>query len=535
MSEKLSYRRETAAAQFEQTDKYRAMQYLGQVGVIKKVNQLNLFHGRAGDGNDSWKVDPRFNNAGNNTGNNNINKRPALNTSDYNTASQYSIARSSRHSSFAEVHHIMSDDPDAVIIDSDSFSRLSYEQKENINNAITLTLPSITDGAPLDFKDRHALDHLRPRDFTNDYGLMFDNDIKDLSMRLMLKSSTVKQVGAAINTNRLLRNGHLKQLCDAFMDNKSAVTVDAGHQGKYSAPISQEYLANWFRENHIVGYKAKVSSATLNWQTVDNYLLFDLEKVNTDKELERKAKERNRRFGKIAVTASRNKLKNEQGSLVEYLSDNPYIKPEEILQLAKLTPGYKEIFESDAGNWEKYTLEEHTETVLRLFDKNYADALPASVLPTMRLALLVHDIGKPEAVKKHNKSNQEKYNVAFAEHFLRQNNVDEPTIELITTMVGKGMEWTRRWMLKREQGTGQQFYAFCQETMKRYLGTEQVDPKTVIGFRNMLEVLQTCDSAAYTTMAVTRTNGAIYYRNHPSFNDSFESFQGLTGQRARIK
>ena len=67
MSEKLSYRRETAAAQFEQTDKYRAMQYLGQVGVIKKVNQLNLFHGRAGDGNDSWKVDPRFNNAGNNT------------------------------------------------------------------------------------------------------------------------------------------------------------------------------------------------------------------------------------------------------------------------------------------------------------------------------------------------------------------------------------------------------------------------------------------------------------------------------------
>ena len=69
---------------------------------------------------------------------------------------------------------------------------------------------------------------------------------------------------------------------------------------------------------------------------------------------------------------------------------------------------------------------------------------------------------------------------------------------------------------------------------KEYLNTEQVDRDTVIGFRHILEIIQTCDSAAYTTMGITRASNGVKYRNHGSFNESFDTFKGFTGRRAKL-
>lgn len=537
MSEKLPNRRETAASQFEQSENYQAMQQLKYIGVAKGLNQLNLFHGRASDANPNWQVDPSFDNSGNNTGNRNINKKPALNTSDYQTASRFAVARAREYSSEAEIHRIMSDDPDAVVFDDDSLSSLNRKQMEMVNRAISKTLPGITEGSPLSFEDRHALDYHRPNEFKNRHGLMFDGEIKQLSERLGLKTRVVSQIGSAINTEQLLKSGYIQDICRAFLDNQTTVTINIAESGQHSVPINHEYLSRWFKNNHIVGYKQKVSSATLNHQLIDNYLLFDLEKVNTNKELERRVIERNRRLGKIAIMAYQKNSEQHHASLVGILSKNPYIKPKDIIKLAKLTPGYKEIFESRTGNWEGYKLEEHTETVLDLFDKNYADKIPAALLPTMRLALLVHDIGKPEAFKYNEKTHQKQYNLAFADSFLRQNKVDNPSIQLIETMIGEGMEWTERWMVRKEKNIGMQFYQFCENAMKRYLKVDRVDNATVNGFRNMLEILQTCDSGAYTTMGITRSadNGVIY-RNYGSFNESFKPNKGrLTNDRVEMK
>ena len=104
------------------------------------------------------------------------------------------------------------------------------------------------------------------------------------------------------------------------------------------------------------------------------------------------------------------KIQGYDSELLRILGSNLYIKPREIIELAKQTQGFRDVFESDAGNWEGFKLSEHTETVLRLFDDNYADIMPASTLPIIRLALLVHDIGKPEAIKMGDKANQKQYN-----------------------------------------------------------------------------------------------------------------------------
>ena len=542
MNEKLSSRREAASVEYEQTKQYQAMQYLNQVGVVKRVNQIGLFHGRDGDGTGGWQVDPDFDNSDNNTGHHNINKRSALNTSDLGTAHEFSVARSQGTTAVAEIYHIISEDPDAAIIDEDNFARLTRSQKANVNKAIAATLIGVTNGAPLSFEERHALDRYKKKDFQNQYGLMFSEEVGQFSQKLGLSSNVTGHVGSTINTIEFLKTGHLQELCNAFMDKKPSIITSAGDGRIHAAPINHEYLANWFRKNHIVGYKRKVQSATLRGQHIDNYMLFDLEKVNTEQEIEKRQRERDQQYSEIDSAIKRHKDKS-PNYFANYLSKNLYISPRDIVKLAKLTKGFKEVFESDTGNWEKFKLEEHTETVLRVFDDNYADYLPASVIPLMRMALLVHDLGKPEAARNQDKANQKQYNLFYADKFLKSNNVsiDEPTAKLIKTMIGEGMKWTERWMIRRDRSSGTQFYDFCARTMKEYLGTNRVNQKTIFAFRNMLEILQTCDSAAYTTMAVTRSADGIVYRNYGSFNDTFkpngkpDSFQRLIGRRARIK
>ena len=147
MSERYPSRREAMADTIEQGEKYRAMQTLLELGVCKKVSDLELYHGRAGRG-EEWRVDPSYNNAGNSTGNRNINQIPALNTGEYNIAREFSEARVSVEGGNPEVHRIISNDPDAMVVASDIFE-LSRQDRKKVLGAISVLCPKVMDGAPI--------------------------------------------------------------------------------------------------------------------------------------------------------------------------------------------------------------------------------------------------------------------------------------------------------------------------------------------------------------------------------------------------
>lgn len=529
MNETLPRRREVMDEQIRQSEQYRAVKCLENFGIFRAAEELDLWHGRAGDGT-NWEVKPSFNNASDNTGNYNINKIPALNTSNYSVAKEFSEARAYGDKS-SEVHKIISDDPDAVIIDGRN-SVLSAEERKEARNAImTLSLP-ITEGAPLSFKHRHDLERVDLSDFINQYGVMFKEDISDLKRTIGIDEDLIMHVGSAINTKTFLKNGSIRSVCNAFLDNRNEIEVKINENEKRSIPISREYLASWFKANHVIGIKREVDSATLG-KKIENIQLFDLEKVNTPEVYSRRERNRMRFFGKAALKATEKNVESES-DLVKTLSSNLYIKPQEIIELAKKTPGFEEVFEADAGNWEGFKLGEHTETVLRIFDNNYADNIPASILPVMRIALLVHDIGKAEAVKRHDKGNQRAYNVEYAKRFMQLNRVDERTQNLIISLIGNGMRITEKMVINRgDKDTMLEFKNYCFKIATEYLG-ENADTDSAYGFKCLMEVLQTCDSAAYTTMAVTRGQNDVFYRNSGSFNGSFDPYRGLTGGRVRL-
>lgn len=536
--EKFPSRREADKANFEQSEAYQAIEALTDYGLLQEMSELYLYHGRSGDGT-PWRVDPGFNNAGDSTGHNNINQTSALNTSHLDVARSFAMKRSDLDGLSPETHRIISSDPDARIIDINfNYDELNQAEKNDFRSAIRKTLPSIMEGAPIDFYERESLRGISPRDFvSSSQDILFSEDyIEKNASRLHLSKNLTHSLLSTMNTKNLLSfyPETLNDLMRAYIKNQDYIEIEEGSGVSEELPISREYLSSWFRSAHIVGCKTRVRSATLGHKIIDNYLLFDLEKVDTTAEEERKNKLRNRRLGKIALAAEKNQS---HGSELTYnLENNLYIEPESIISLAEQTPGYREMFEADAGNWEKYTLAEHTETVLRLFDDNYADKMPASTLPIMRMALLVHDIGKSEAARHNDRKNQHAYNLYYAEDFMRQNSVTPENQKLILSMIGTGSDYAASWGIDHNPEIGQEFYDFCKKTMQDYLGTRFVDKYTITGFRDMLMVLQTCDSAAYTTMAVTRSaKNGVRYRNYGAFNGSFESFHGLTGNRAKLK
>ena len=548
MKEEFPTRREADEFSYEQSEKHQAVKELIDVGLLRRLDDVELFHGRAGNG-DPWEVKPDFDNSDNNTAHSNIHSIPALDTTiNRGVAEEFATARSSWGRGNPEVHEISSEDRDACVIDAHSFfsknlhkydlrNQEGEEALRELGATIKKTLPGVFSGSPLPFDYRDAIDGIKPKDFitNSENGFICENELEQNAQKFNLDKNLVKQVSSALNTRRMLISNPqlIPNLVSAFNDAKDSITVRRG-ENNHVIPISREYLASWFRDIHVVGYTMRVNSATIG-KRITNYLLFDLENVNTSPEIQKRRKNINKRFGEIAL--SQESRRPRASKLVERLSNDLYIEPKEIVSLAKKTPGYKEIFEADAGNWEKFSLEQHTETVLELFDKNYADLLPAAVLPIMRLALLVHDIGKTEAVKNLDKKHQIDYNVQYANDFMKKNNVDQIDRSLVLDMISNGMNFANRYYVKRDRSVYEEFHEYGKKTMQKYLGKDDVDEETITGYVKMLEVLQTCDSAAYTTMAVTRSSKdeGIVYRNSGSFNNSFEKYRGLTRRRARLR
>ncbi len=77
------------------------------------------------------------------------------------------------------------------------------------------------------------------------------------------------------------------------------------------------------------------------------------------------------------------------------------------------------------GELERFTLGEHTETVLRMFDETFADVLPAKLLPVMRLIILTHDLGKPEAVRHGKKNDQKEFNLKEGGGFFNELGIEK--------------------------------------------------------------------------------------------------------------
>lgn len=514
----------------EDAEKYRALQDLRELGLIIPLSQTETFHGRVAkvDEGADWSVDPSFSNGGNDSGNRNINIRSTLYTGQKDIAQAFADERAKLDGkqSRAEIHEIVSADTDATVIDIGfDPTKLNEEDRAKYHKALRALVLPITEGSPVSFEDRDkALPFITAVGKAQKTGYLLSEDVTELADAAKVDERVALQMSSAYNASKIALTDPVylaKELLGRPTDIFTYSGKINGGDENQDFQINLEYVQRFLREAHIVGVKQEVESATLG-RSLTSISFFDLEKVYTSMDLEKKQQKIAQKLGGIATTFSQLSGELQPDQPLNALLEDPYAKPGKLIEAAKKVEGYDSIFEGDAGNWEGFSLAEHTETVLRNFDENFADELPVEMLSPMRLAILAHDVGKPIAVANNEKEKQKEYNAKQASDFFDKLGVDDKLKNLLLVVIGDGAELSYKIDVKNAGEPAKKAMAeLATKTLSKFYDTESVTDDQISGFTEMCKMLQICDGGAYTSMAVTNREGKGRHRNAPSFNGSF--------------
>ncbi len=159
------------------------------------------------------------------------------------------------------------------------------------------------------------------------------------------------------------------------------------------------------------------------------------------------------------------------------------------LFLKPFEEAFPDVYKESVGVREGYTLKEHTEMVLRQFEKYFSSReLPANTdIVFFRILLALHDIGKPEAVKKGSKDLQHTITQDYIEDVMEALGLQEPQIHIALALlsadpIGK--------CIQQELPFEKAVYRI--RCMSRQAGMPALD------FFDLLCLLYTVDASSYT-------------------------------------
>ncbi|MGI6423186.1 MAG: hypothetical protein ACOX0X_01010 [Candidatus Dojkabacteria bacterium] len=503
-----------------------AIQELKNLKFLVPMSEMELFHGRASDGSTEWKVDPGYETENTST----VFKLPVLHTGSRELASAFASARHTDKKK-SEIHEIMSYDPNVYIVNL--LTKRDDETKRKINECFKDLTIHHSVGSPIPFKYRKSAKPLLQALYKKKY-LTFDQ-IEEFSQNNRFSDLTKQEVyglskqvvGSGISRYALENNPGYAFLL--FLEQSDHYPAP---NGKF--PFDSDYIRRFCREYKIVGVTIGIHSGTLH-KDIESTAIFDMGMVNK-RELVEKSRINQReimkrKFGAIAPYLPKEmlgipNLKNER---FLYELKRNYGRPYKIIQSAKRIGGYKEHFEKKIGVWEGFTLEEHTETVLRNFEESFGDIIPVELLAPMRLAILVHDIGKPIAREGGhiNKFREQQLNNAYAKQFLEELQVDDKLKRLILTVIGEGSAAIHDKLVNKIPDNQTGIYDIATKAAIDFFDKERPSKSEVYSIISMFYVLYYCDGGAYTSKATTllrdsKGEGIFLIWNYGSFDKSFD-------------
>lgn len=488
--------------------KIKAFERLVELGVFIPLTKEKLYHGRANTTGEEWRVLSNFNNGGNATGNRNLNKIPALNVAEEDIAKEFAQERAlDYYNAQPEVHQIASTDPYAVCVDLTKIELLNSPEVKGLISI--LTHPSVSQSAvKVPFSDKEIFervsDELEQRHLFSSFvpeaeiSIFVDNLGYDKK-----EEKIARDIAKAVNSHMYLAQS-LSWALKLYTSNNLSLKTDNGSVYEMSA----EYFASFFAENHIVGLVQRIYSATLD-KEIDAYQLFDLKKINTEKEIGTRLRQ--------AIDIYRPASKLIGGGIKEKSTRQMLTNtPESIIKsVTEKSPRIKEQFEGDVGLWEGFNLGEHTETVMRFFAQNFADVLPIETRAVMNLVILCHDIGKAECVKlgiKRNSAEEREIYKKYARILGEDLGVQPKLCDFVMDFVFESQKWTTEYYIKDNDDALSLLKKICEQLLDKY--GQRTNKEIVNGLMQMARVLQTCDSGAYTLYAKTRKWDTVrYYHN----------------------
>mgnify|MGYP002800945100 FL=1 len=194
---------------------------------------------------------------------------------------------------------------------------------------------------------------------------------------------------------------------------------------------------------------------------------------------------------------------------------------EELIEFVGQDEACKQLFDKSAGIWEEWTVGQHTASVIDFFNQYYADSLPDNMHTIMKLAFLVHDIGKGATRLG---ENHKEASLRLADKLFDSLNIENSSLrEMIKFVIGEGQEYTTNLLLKNLEDKNIQLRKFdkaCENVVRRVF-KDGISRYEIDMLRNMCLILQFCDSGAYTYYAKIKEGNVYVTGGNECFTNSF--------------
>lgn len=416
------------------------------------------------------------------------------------------------------------------IIDETSKNALNSddleEYREQLRECLTPFVPKISE-IPEDFYPRSELLERMKKLNENTKKLAgrvhFFDDIPS-AKNFQKKSGEEYRVMCRMNTNCYLWN-YPEKIAKLINTSVDGVFIE----GKKFLPIDKEMLAMILQKMKIIGVKKKIKSVSAGG-IIEPVAFFNVEKIQEKenrRESEKNMLESFEELEKYFASTLEKDWKDSKNPKVQEFRRNlhaVHIDEGKILEALKaMNPEWKKMFESEMGLWEGHTLEEHTDTVLRNFEHNFALEIPKNLVIFMRLVILVHDFGK-------DKNAGEKYDLEKIGEILDYLGISGDLRKNILFMITDGSKIAHNYFLKKD---------YTSEKMKEYRKKLPKDPKILEGTMKLFYTFLVSDGGAYTAMSTTRrrleNGGYLSVKNPESFDKSFEKNISIHSKSLRLK
>lgn len=513
-------------------NKEESIKFLVDCGMLINFNDKEFYHGRSRRDNEwlEWSVNPKYNNGGNATGNKNLNSVSTLYVAEKDVAAEFAEARALRDGGTPELHRILSVDGGALLFNSGfSMNGCSDEDKKKIREALKwLSNYSVTALAPIRFELRRAghvvIDALKKTQIDRNLIYFTEDDIQETinyldSQGARYVKELVYQIAESYNSKQIMKccpNIGLER----YMSNEPNVNLS----DKGVLRLNLDWIAAWLANNHIIGEKSNIYSATLG-RELESYSIFDRSKVNTRKRVVEKLQSVDKEFGEVISVLSNFTTDKE---MMEIFSKST---PKETMDFIRRIPKYNNIMNMTTGVWEGFTVGEHTESVLRVLEDSFDGDIPDALMPFMKMIIISHDIGKGYAI---NGSNQHIYTDSLCEDLHARLRIHSQFSKLIRFVVMDSQQYTSNYYVRKNRYAMGRLSIECKKFLTNLLGREPSEG-VVRGVVGLAKVLQTCDSGAYTRYGITRDSGNLYYFNgSDNFTMSMQKPKDLKGVKQRF-
>ena len=420
------------------------------------------------------------------------------------------------HESKTSIDEVSPHKPGAVLLDLRVNHEFGGGVGEGLTGLLRQTLPEAAEAVPFDFEDRGRIDKLAGilGVESDDYIPVSDLEINQMARDIEVPPASLDRLLSAHNSRLFLAENPAEAAYQALSFSGGFNLAD---QAGRRIPCSTDYVRSALDSLGVVGVIDRGDPAGTEVGS-DVIHLFNAGSVDKKEAVEAQRQTVATQMESVDQALASSFEAN--SPLLDLLNHNPHASPEAIVGSAKTVPGFAEIFASDTGVWEGYTLAEHSETVLRNYDQSFAEDLPTSSQKLAKLALLTHDIGKPvaEAQAPRDKQVEHDSNLHYSRQFLERIGVDDRAIAYIHGLYDASKDYAKAYL-----SANQSAFNAVRDKGGLVLAEIGIEPtaEAIEGFLEATSVLFACDGGAYTSAATTRLPDGTHYRNADTFNSSF--------------